>query len=36
MPMVNTDTASKKGYLPNEKFNEKSRELDILPELKHN
>ena len=32
----NTDTASEKGLLPNVKLHEKSRELDMLPQLKQN
>ena len=35
-PMGNTATDSEKGLLPNENLNDKSRELDILPDLKHN
>ena len=33
IPTVNTDTASEKGLLLNGKLNEKSKEIDILPEL---
>ena len=32
----NTAIPSEKGVLPNEKLNEKNRELEVLTELKHN
>ena len=34
IPTINTDTVSEKRLLPKEKLNEKSREIDIIPELK--